>query len=177
MRAEREGALALATVLPPAEAVTADGVGAAAAVTSSGGEAGTAGNQVSSQSSAAATATVTAAQSAAPVASAAPAASTASFKVTGQVSCLSGNSVEGVWVQTNNGSAYAPWKGLGNGSTSDWWFTLPTQESYSLHVGCGGSTASWAVATYSPVVSGAHNSFNCYDIAGEAGYGTCVSRP
>ena len=27
-----------------------------------------------------------------------------------------------------------------------------------------------------PTVTGAQNSFNCYDVAGEANYGTCVSR-
>jgi hypothetical protein len=99
-----------------------------------------------------------------------------SFSITGQVSCVSGNSVEGVWVQASRGSGFASWQGLGNGSTSDWWFTLPATESYSLHVGCGGSTASWKVATYSPTVSGGHNSFNCFDVAGAAGYGTCRLR-
>ena len=99
-----------------------------------------------------------------------------SFFITGQVSCVSGNSVEGVWVQAAKGSGFAPWQGLGNGSTSDWWFTLPRSEPYALHVGCGGTTASWKVATYSPTVSGGHNSFNCFDVAGAAGYGTCRLR-
>lgn len=102
--------------------------------------------------------------------------SAGSFNVTGQVSCTSGRSVEGVWVQTASGSGFAPWQGLGNGSTSDYWYTLPRTESFSLHVGCGGTTASWAVATYSPTVSAAHDSFNCDDVAGDAGYGTCVLR-
>jgi hypothetical protein len=105
-----------------------------------------------------------------------PSPTAASFKVTGQVSCVSGNSVEGVWVQAGDGAGWAPWQGLGNGSTSDWWFTLPKTESYSLHVGCGGTTSSWAVATYSPTVTGAHNSFNCYDVADQANYGTCILR-
>jgi len=99
-----------------------------------------------------------------------------SVGVTGQISCVSGKSVEGVWVSASQGSGYAPWKGLGNGSTSDYWYTLPVSESYSLHVGCGGTTSSWAVATYSPTVGGTHNSFNCYDVSGRADYGTCVAR-
>jgi hypothetical protein len=137
---------------------------------SSPGGATASGTPVSAPSKAAATAkaTATANSTAAPT--------TTSFKVTGQVSCESGKSVEGVWVQASDGHGYASWKGLGNGSTSDWWFTLPKDESYSLHVGCGGSTSSWAVSTYSPTVTGAQNSFNCYDVAGEANYGTCVSR-
>ena len=89
---------------------------------------------------------------------------------------MSGNSVEGVWVQAGDGAGWAPWQGLGNGSTSNWWYTLPKDEPYSLHVGCGGSPSSWAVADYTPTVTGAQNSFNCYDVAGEANYGTCSLR-
>jgi hypothetical protein len=99
---------------------------------------------------------------------------TVSFKISGEVSCVSGNSVEGVWVQASDGAGWAPWQGLGNGSTSTWWYTLPKDESYSLHVGCGGTTSNWAVATYTPTVTGSSNSFNCYDVAGQADYGTCA---
>lgn len=99
-----------------------------------------------------------------------------SLKVSGQISCVSGNSVEGVWVQAARGSGFAPWQGLGNGSTSDWWYTLPVSEPYALHVGCGGTTATWKVATFSPTVGGAHNSFNCFDVAGASGFGTCRLR-
>jgi hypothetical protein len=143
---------------------------------SSAGGATVSPTQVSAPSKAAATAKATAAANPAATANPTAAPTTTSFKVTGQVSCESGNSVEGVWVQAGDGPGYASWKGLGNGSTSDWWFTLPKDEPYSLHVGCGGSTSSWAVATYSPTVTGAQNSFNCYDVSGEANYGTCVSR-
>jgi hypothetical protein len=97
-------------------------------------------------------------------------------KVSGQVSCVSGKSVKGVWVQAAKGSGYSPWKGLGNGSTSDYWYTLPVHESYSLHVGCGGTTASWAVSDSTPVVGGTHNSFDCVDVPGQSGYGTCRLR-
>jgi hypothetical protein len=89
---------------------------------------------------------------------------------------VSGNSVEGVWVQASDGAGWAPWQGLGNGSTSNWWYTLPENEAYSLHVGCGGTPASWAVAVYTPTVTGSQNSFNCYDVAGQANYGTCDLR-
>jgi hypothetical protein len=99
-----------------------------------------------------------------------PAKKTAKVEVSGEVTCLSGNSVEGVWVQAGAHSGFAPWQG---GSTSKWWWWLPQGESYSLHVGCGGTQASWAVAVYTPVVSGTPNSFDCIDIASDAGYGTC----
>jgi hypothetical protein len=118
-------------------------------------------------------------KTAAPPPAAPPAATTPAstvVEVSGQVSCTSGNSVEGVWVSALSGSGYSPWKGLGNGSTSDYWYNLPTSESYSLHVGCGGTQANWGVADYGPVVSGTHNSFNCIDVAGASGYGTCVVR-
>jgi hypothetical protein len=102
--------------------------------------------------------------------------SSGSFAVSGEVSCVSGNSVEGVWVQADDGAGWAPWVGLGNGSTSTWSFTLPEEEAYSLHVGCGGTTASWAVADYSPAITTATSTFNCIDVSSDADYGACELR-
>ena len=96
-------------------------------------------------------------------------------EVTGQIKCVSGDSVEGVYVQAAQGSAFANWKGLGDGAASDYWLDLPTAESYSVHVGCGGTTSNWGVPTYGPTVSGTHNSFSCVDVKSDAGYGTCES--
>jgi len=97
------------------------------------------------------------------------------FAISGQIACLSGNSVEGVWVAAAKGAGYSPWQGHGSGSTTTFSFnyTLPLSEAYSLHVGCGGTTASWAVACDSVTVTSAENSFVCDDVAGQAGYGTC----
>ena len=97
-------------------------------------------------------------------------------EVTGQLSCLSGKSVTGVWVQAATGSGFASWKGIAAGQNSDYWYELPTSESYSLHVGCGGTTTTWAVSATTPTVSGAQNSFYCDDIASDSQYGTCVLR-
>jgi hypothetical protein len=99
-------------------------------------------------------------------------------EVGGKVTCLSGHSVEGVWVQARVDSGYAAWQGVtiagkAFGSTSKWWWRLPAGESYSLHVGCGGTQASWAVAADTPVVTGTSNSFECIDLPSQAGYGTC----
>jgi hypothetical protein len=102
--------------------------------------------------------------------------SSGSFAVSGEVSCVSGNSVEGVWVQADDGAGWAPWVGLGNGSTSTWSFTLPEEEAYSLHIGCGGTTASWAVADYSPAITTATSDFNCIDVSSDADYGDCDLR-
>lgn len=96
--------------------------------------------------------------------------------VTGQISCSSGKSVVGVWVEAAQGRGWSPWKGVGDGKNADYWYTLPTQETYSLHIGCGGTKSSWAVATETPYVGGTHNSFNCFDVPGKLGYGTCSHR-
>lgn len=96
--------------------------------------------------------------------------------VTGQISCSSGKSVVGVWVEAAQGRGWSPWKGVGNGDNADYWYTLPTKETYSLHIGCGGTKSSWAVATETPYVGGTHNSFNCFDVPGKLGYGTCSLR-
>jgi hypothetical protein len=84
--------------------------------------------------------------------------------------------VQGVWVQAAQGSGFAPWQGFGNGSTSGYWYDLPVAEPYQLHVGCGGTPANWAVSADTPQVPAGHNSFNCEDVAGRPGYGTCVPR-
>lgn len=89
------------------------------------------------------------------------------------MSCISGNAVEGVYVVAGKGAGFSPWQGQGNGATATFWYTLPTKESYSLHVGCGGSTSSWQVATVSVTVSAAVNNFACDDVPGQASYGTC----
>lgn len=102
-------------------------------------------------------------------------------EVGGQVTCLSGKSVEGVWVQADVDAGFAPWQGVNVpgkafGSTSRWWWWLPNGESYSLHVGCGGTQANWGVAGHTPVVSGTSNSFDCIDLPAQVGYGTCYRR-
>jgi hypothetical protein len=82
--------------------------------------------------------------------------------------------VQGVWVQAAQGSGYSPWQGIGNGSTSRYWYTLPDTMSFSLHVGCGGTQANWGVALTSVQASGPVANFTCYDVAGQANYATCT---
>jgi hypothetical protein len=88
--------------------------------------------------------------------------------VSGEVNCSSGAAAVGVWVQATSGSG---WASLTDAGAYD--FTLPESESYSLHVGCGGTSASWKIAVYSPYVSGTANSFDCHDVPGGADYKTC----
>lgn len=97
----------------------------------------------------------------------------AAYQISGTVSCVSGHSVEGVWVQAAQGSGYSPWQGIGNGSTSRYWYTLPSTMSFSLHVGCGGTTAAWGISLSTPLVPGPVANFTCHDVAGSAGYGDC----
>ena len=95
------------------------------------------------------------------------------FHISGAVSCTSGNAIVGVYVAAGNGAGFSPWRGQGNGATATFWYTLPKRESYSLHVGCGGTPSSWKVATNSVTVSTAVNNFACDDVPRQAGYGTC----
>jgi hypothetical protein len=107
-----------------------------------------------------------------------PAGRAVRVEVGGEVTCLSGQSVEGVWLQAAAHPGFAPWQGVqvrgkAFGSTSKWWWWLPGGESYSLKVGCGGTQVSWGVVTSTAVVTGTQNSFDCIDIASDTGYGTC----
>lgn len=76
-------------------------------------------------------------------------------------------------MQAAQGAGYSPWQGIGNGSTSRYWYTLPTTESFSLHVGCGGTTAAWGVALTTPETPGPVANFTCHDVSGQAEYGKC----
>jgi hypothetical protein len=116
--------------------------------------------------------TVTKAPASSP-ASAAPPKAPVSYQISGTISCVSGHSVEGVWVQASQGSGYSPWQGIGNGSTSRYYYTLPSTESFSLHVGCGGTTAAWGISLSTPLVAGPVVNFTCHDVSGKSGYGDC----
>lgn len=97
------------------------------------------------------------------------------INISGTISC-DANLVQGVWVATSVGSKYASWQAIGNDSSAKYWTTLPENEAYSLHVGCGGTPSSWGVACYSNQVSGTENSFSCYDASGDGSkYGQCFS--
>lgn len=119
--------------------------------------------------------TVTKPPASSPASAAPPSTSKApsQYQISGTISCVSGSSVEGVWVQASQGSGYSPWQGIGNGSTSRYWYTLPSTESFSLHVGCGGTTAQWGLSLSTPLVPGPVANFTCHDVSGQSGYGDC----
>lgn len=101
----------------------------------------------------------------------------ASTGVSGSVSCVSGNNVEGIWVSASSGtSGWATMNVPGNTSSYvSWHYTLTSGNSYFVHVGCGGSTNNWAVNTYSGTKSGNSNGLLCYDTPadGDPYYGQC----
>jgi hypothetical protein len=96
-------------------------------------------------------------------------------EITGQANCTSGHPIEGFWVEGAGGSGWASWE-YASETNADYWFALPEGPPYKISIGCGGTRESWQVATYSGSVSGTHNSFNCYDVSGQANYGQCLSR-
>lgn len=99
----------------------------------------------------------------------------ASTAIAGSVACVSGNDVEGVWIDADSGTD--DWARMnvpgGTSSAVSWTYTLTSGTGYHFHVGCGGSPSNWAVSTYSGHRTGNSNSAICYDIAYESPYGTC----
>jgi hypothetical protein len=85
--------------------------------------------------------------------------------VAGSVACVTGNAVEGVFVNANSGGG--GW-GIMNvpGGTSNavsWHYTLPKGGSYYVAVGCGGRPSSWNSTSYSGNYTGNSSSLICYD--------------
>jgi hypothetical protein len=107
----------------------------------------------------------------------APAAS-ASTGISGHVECLT-MPVEGVWIAANSGgSGWASWsRSSGDEEYASFSYSLPHGGSYYVHVGCGGSTQNWDVATYSyNAVTGSGHVFYCYDYPYEDPYyGHCTN--
>ena len=73
----------------------------------------------------------------------------------------------------STGSGWATLIPADGSSEAEYEFKLPTSESYSLHVGCGGTAASWGIAVYSPFEEPPSNSFECHDIPGGTDYKSC----
>jgi hypothetical protein len=80
---------------------------------------------------------------------------------------------EGIWiVAKSGGSGWAKWTGV-TATTARYNYTLPKGGSYAVHVGCGGTLASWQTAPDSNFVSGTSNNFICYDVAGQPKFDFC----
>jgi hypothetical protein len=97
----------------------------------------------------------------------------------GQVTCRSGASVAGVWIQTETGtnSGWASTRPTGS-DAAGYEYVVPANAKYSVHVGCGGTRAKWANEDRSAFFTPSGRSFVCDDhpVPGAARpYGTCVS--
>ncbi len=102
-----------------------------------------------------------------------PAAS-ASTSVSGSLTCVSGNFLEGVWVDATSGSdGWAATTILSDGHSKSWSYTLTAGSTYKLDVGCGGSQQHWAVSLNTATLSGNHNQMLCYDVSGYPYYLQC----
>ena len=98
----------------------------------------------------------------------------ATIVATGHVTCLSGSAVVGVWmVGLAGGSGWAAWTSSARSPEFASFNHRISNGTWAVHVGCGGSPASWHVATYSGLVSGTPHDFTCDDIQGQAQYGEC----
>jgi hypothetical protein len=99
--------------------------------------------------------------------------SAAASNISGKVMCISGDGVVGVWIDAKNGgSGWAKWIPTnGFPQQASFSFTLPKGGIYSVHVGCGGSPAKWRSDNRSSY--GLVRDFWCYDLKGQARYGTC----
>lgn len=86
--------------------------------------------------------------------------------VSGSVECAN-NMVSGVWIEAESStSGWASWEmplELGGLTKANYSFTLDRDGRYEVHVGCGGSSESWAHVAESEMVSG-NNTFACNDI-------------
>jgi hypothetical protein len=93
-----------------------------------------------------------------------PTSAHAATTVSGNVTCVDGRSVVGVWVDASNGGSGWATRSDINGSTQRYSYPLANGGTYSVRVGCGGTGTNWATSNSSGVVSGSSNSFTCYDV-------------
>ncbi|HEY6731028.1 MAG TPA: CHAP domain-containing protein [Solirubrobacterales bacterium] len=83
-----------------------------------------------------------------------PANAAAAITISGTVRCPSGAKVVGVWVQSSGGgSKFASRSGYPGNSTINGYSASVNPGSVELHIGCGGSEASWASDQYTTKVT------------------------
>jgi hypothetical protein len=116
--------------------------------------------------------------------SASPASAATTYTVSGSVACENGGTVNGIWVQSSAGGSN--WATYTRRAGASWiadykysWSASASASSVELHVGCGGSLASWGSSNKYKLgsFSGAKKaSFRCNDVNGTSGY-RCLSWP
>ncbi len=103
-----------------------------------------------------------------------------SVNISGEVSCVGGEQVKGVWVQSINGGSGFATKNKTNSQGSEVVFNFNLQYGggYNIHVGCGGSEQYWNNSYYTEKGTGTiqdHNFhyFACLDVPTRVGNGPC----
>jgi hypothetical protein len=112
------------------------------------------------------------------------ASATTTISLSGTVACENGGKVNGVWVQSSAGGSN--WATYTRRTDASWiadykfsWSISATASTVELHVGCGGSTATWGSSNKYKLgsISGTKKaSFRCNDVTGTNGY-RCQSWP
>jgi hypothetical protein len=92
----------------------------------------------------------------------------------GTVRCDSGAAVQGVWVEGFSGGSHFAATTVGSSGLTAFTYQLPYGGAYQIHVGCGGTPASWQVEPWSDFVRGTGHSFTCYDRRADDRYLTCA---
>ena len=87
----------------------------------------------------------------------------------GTAMCADQSKVVGVWVNVSGGTS--GWASRSGSGYSQNWSYNTQGRSYSLTVGCGGTTARWATSTSTPYFSKSWSSVTCFP-GGSYGFGT-----
>lgn len=101
--------------------------------------------------------------------SAPPAFASVSGTVTGDVHCVYGNysNVTGIWVDATNGTdGWATTSNDGTGGKNFSYHLTASSSSYSLHIGCGGTSSSWKHTYYANGITTQDVTVTCADFDG-----------
>jgi hypothetical protein len=91
-------------------------------------------------------------------------AANASTTVNGQVTCVDGLNVEGVWIAASGGSGYASWSPVSGAPYAAGFSRAGVTVPWTVHVGCGGSPSSWKwTPDGNTTVTSASASWTCYE--------------
>ncbi len=106
-----------------------------------------------------------------------------SVNISGEVSCVGGEQVKGVWVQSVNGGSGFATKNKTNSEGSEVVFNFNLQYGgmYNVHVGCGGSEQYWNNSYYTekgtgPIQDHTFHYFACLDVPTRVGNGPCMLK-
>lgn len=95
----------------------------------------------------------------------------AAAATSGYVSCMNNTEVVGVWVNVSGGTS--GWASRsGSGWQQQWSYGNTAGKSYSLTVGCGGTSQNWASSTYTSTYRTDWSNINCWPPQGAYGAGT-----